>query len=209
MTSRPFPPEFFERVDDAPDGQFYSEPRFVTHIDDATIGALTAFYRELIPPGAAVLDLMSSWVSHLPDDVQYGRVAGLGMNARELEGNPQLSDFVVHDLNADPELPYEDEQFDFAVNAVSIQYLTRPVEVFASIGRVLRPGGVYAVAISHRMFPTKAVAVWQSLSNQDRLRLVASYFNTSGCWGEPQFADRSPPGADPLWIVFAARAGPR
>ena len=206
MTADPFPPEFFHRIDESRDELFYGEPRFVTHIDDATIEALTELYRELIPAGVAVLDLMSSWVSHLPDDAEYSRVAGLGMNHEELASNPRLSDFAVHDLNAEPELPYGDAEFDIVVNAVSVQYLTRPVEVFASVRRVLKPGGVYLVAISHRMFPTKAVAVWQSLSNEERIRLVGSYFMQSGGWEQPQLVDRSPQGADPLWAIFATRA---
>ncbi len=201
-----FPAEFFERVDPAPDGQFYVEPRFVTHIDDATIEALTQLYGEVIRPGSDLLDLMSSWISHLPEGLQLGRVAGLGMNEQELRGNPRLTDHAVHDLNERPELPYEDESFDYVVIAVSVQYLTRPREVFASIRRVLRPGGTCYVAVSHRMFPTKAVAVWQSLSNEDRMRLVAAYFNLAGGFDEPELIDRSPAGADPLWVIFAARA---
>ena len=202
-----FPPEFFQRADPAPDDAFYREPRFVTHIDDATIEALTALYADTIPPGSDVLDLMSSWVSHLPTEVAYGRVAGLGMNEQELATNPQLDDYVVHDLNARPELPFLDESFDFVVNAVSVQYLTRPAAVFASIARVLRPGGSSIVAFSHRMFPTKAVAVWQQLSRDDRARLVASYHVLAEGFDDPVFLERSPEGADPLWVVVAQRRG--
>ena len=207
MVSDPFPSEFFLRADQSPDELFYREPRFVTHIDDATIEALTQLYRELIPPGVAVLDVMSSWISHLPAGVEYGRVAGLGMNRQELEGNPRLTDFSLHDLNANPELPYGNGEFDVVLNAVSVQYLTRPVEVFASVRRVLKPGGVYVVAISHRMFPTKAVRVWQSLANEDRVRLVGSYFTLAGGWEEPEVVDRSPPNADPLWVILATPVG--
>lgn len=205
MADEQFPADFFRRVDEASDGEFYREARFVTHIDDATIGALTELYRELIPAGAAVLDLMSSWVSHLPPDVAYRRVSGLGMNEEELAGNPRLDDHLVHDLNRDPELPYADGEFDFITNAVSVQYLTRPVEVFSSVSRVVKPGGTFAVAISHRMFPTKAVAAWQALNNEDRIRLVAAYFDRSGGWDDPQLIDRSPAGADPLWVILATR----
>jgi SAM-dependent methyltransferase len=201
------PAEFFQRADSASDDLFYQEPRYVTHIDDATIETLTAFYAETIPAGSDVLDLMSSWVSHLPTDVEYGRVAGLGMNEQELATNPQLDDYVVHDLNAAPELPFLDGSFDFVVNAVSVQYLTRPVEVFASIARVLRPGGTSMVSFSHRMFPTKAVAVWQQLSRDDRARLVGSYHVLAEGFEDPVFVDRSPEVADPLWIVFARRPG--
>ncbi len=207
MSRDPFPPDFFRRMDESPDAEFYREPRFVTHIDDATIGALTQVYRELIPPGSRVLDLMSSWVSHLPLDVPYDRVAGLGMNRQELQRNPRLTDFVVHDLNATSELPYPDEAFDAVVNAVSIQYLTRPVEVLASVGRILRPGGVHIIATSHRLFPTKAVAVWQSIEAHERLRLIGAYFQFARGWDEPIILDRSPANADPLWVVYARRSG--
>ena len=201
------PPEFFQRADAAPDSEFYREPRFVTHIDDATIEAVTALYSELIPAGSHVLDLMTSWISHLPTDVNFGRVAGLGMNEQELANNPQLDDHVVHDLNDRPELPFLDDSFDFVINTVSVQYLTQPTAVFASIGRVLKPGGTSLVAFSHRMFPTKAVAVWQQLSKDDQARLVGSYHVLAGGFREPVFLDRSPEGADPLWVVVAKRRG--
>jgi SAM-dependent methyltransferase len=201
----PLPPDLFRRLDESPDTEFYELPRFVTHIDDATIAALTALYRERIPPGAAVLDLMSSWVSHLPPDVAYARVAGLGLNAAELERNPRLTERVVQDLNATPRLPWPDATFDAVVNAVSIQYLTRPVEVFAEVGRVLRPGGLHVVATSHRMFPTKAIAAWHALEPAGRLRLIGHYFELAGGYDEPRILDRSPRDADPLWVVLASK----
>ncbi len=200
-----FPPHFFRREDMAADRYFYEIARFVTHIDDTTVEALTELYRETIPPGSRVLDLMSSWVSHLPTDVEYGRVAGLGMNEEELAENRQLTDRVVHDLNAEPRLPYDDESFDVVLCAVSVQYLTRPVEVFRDVARVLAPGGVFLVSFSHRLFPPKAVEVWKALGAEDRVRLVATYFSVAGGYGEPLFIDRSPEGADPLWAVVARR----
>ena len=206
MDAPAFPRGFFDRVDASPDTRFYAEPRFVTHSDDATIAALTRVYRELLAPEAAVLDLMSSWVSHLPGDVAYTRIAGLGMNRAELEANPRLTEHVVHDLNAEPELPYEAGSFDAVVNAVSIQYLTRPVEVFRSVRRVLRPGGIHLVAMSHRMFPTKAVRAWHALPPPELPGVVALYFAAAGGYGEPVLLDRSPPRADPLWIVHARRS---
>ena len=206
MSKESLDPALFDRVDPAPDDRFYQAPRLVTHIDDATIEALTRFYREVLAPGQAVLDLMSSWVSHLPDDLELGRVAGLGMNAAELAENPRLTDAVVHDLNTKPNLPYEDESFDAVVNAVSIQYLVRPVEVFAEIRRVLRPGGVSAVAMSHRCFPTKAVRAFHSLPADGRLALVTRYHELAGGFEAIEQLDRSPQSADPLWIVAARRA---
>ncbi len=198
--------EMFQRMDEAPDVEFYAEPRLVTHIDDATIAALTAFYRERLPAGGELLDLMSSWISHLPDDVAYTRVAGLGMNAAELAANPRLTDHVVHDLNGDPELPYPDASFHAVLNAVSVQYLVQPVAVFASIARVLRPGGLALVAMSHRLFPTKAVAAFHSLPPGQRVDLVRLYFEAAGGFEPAEFVDRSPEAADPLWVVCARRS---
>lgn len=195
----------FDRQDESEDSLFYSVPRLVVHIDDATIEALTTFYSQTLTKGADVLDLMSSWVSHLPAGPALGRVAGLGMNAQELTANPVLHDWVVHDLNADPVLPYEDESFDFVLNAVSVQYLKRPFQVFADIARVLRPGGISIVAMSHRCFPTKAIRFFQAASAAERCELVRRYHVEGEAFSETRILDRSPAGADPLWIVMGRR----
>ena len=202
MDSDAFPSQFFDRADESPDSNFYRQARLVTHIDDATIAALREAYRELIPPGARVLDLMSSWISHLPE-VEYASVDGLGMNPEELQANPRLDRWCVHDLNVAPELPYEDDSFDAVLNAVSIQYLAHPVEVFASIDRTLAPGGVSIVATSHRLFPTKAIRAWHILRPVERVRVIARYFELAGGYGDAVCLDRSPPNADPLWLVHA------
>lgn len=199
------PAGWFARQDESADESFYSDPRFVTHIDAATIEALTRFYAEFIKAGSDVLDLMSSWISHLPTDMSLGRVAGLGMNEAELAANPQLTDFHVHNLNDNPELPYPAASFDRITIAVSIQYLTRPVEVMTSAFAALRPGGAISIAMSHRLFPTKAIMAFQRLQPQDRIGLVTWYLNEAG-FDAVDFLDRSPPGADPLWIVTGRRS---
>lgn len=198
----PLRPEHFQREDESDDAGFYIEPRLVTHIDDAAIAALTAFYRELIQPGAHVLDLMSSWVSHLPDDLELAGVTGLGMNAHELERNPRLIKRVVHNLNLEPVLPFEDGAFDAALISVSVQYLTKPVEVFADVGRVLKPGAPLAVAYSNRLFPTKAVAVWRAMGDRGHADLIGLYFRLSGAFERPNAYDISPgPGSDPMYVI--------
>lgn len=199
------PPQLFARQDESPDAAFYREPRFVTHIDDATIDALTAFYRTFIPEDASVLDLMSSWVSHLPPESRYRHVAGLGMNEAELAANPRLDQRVVHDLNATPELPYPDDAFDRITLAVSIQYLTRPVEVLRDARRTLKEDGEICIAMSHRLFPTKAILAFHRLSPADRVRLVSAYLDLAG-FEDVRFVDRSPDQADPLWLVLGRRA---
>ena len=132
------PPRAFAKADPSPDSAFYAEPRFVTHIDDGAVAAVTALYRELFPPGGVVLDLMSSWVSHLPGDVEYAEVVGHGMNAEELAANPRLSRWFVQDLNRDPALPLGDASVDAAAICVSIQYLQRPVEVLREVANRIK-----------------------------------------------------------------------
>jgi SAM-dependent methyltransferase len=129
------------------------------------------------------------------------------MNGEELAKNPRLAAWHVRDLNDDPRLPFADASFDFALCAVSIQYLTRPVEVLAEVGRVLRAGGRAVVATSHRCFPTKAIRAWHVLAPAERVRTIARYFAEAGGFAPPEILDRSPAGADPLWIVAATRRG--
>lgn len=203
-----FPAEWFTRVDESDDAAFYQSPRLVAHIDATTIAALTDYYREVIPPDTAVLDLMSSWISHLPDDVRYREVVGHGMNQAELDANPRLDSTLVQDLNADPSLGFADDHFGAVLIAVSVQYLKRPVEVFAELGRVLAPGGRLIVATSHRCFPTKAVRAFHLLPPAERMRLIMAYVETAGGFDEPEFVDRSPDQGDPLWIVTALRSRP-
>lgn len=192
----------FSRADESPDWLFYLQPRLVTHIDDQAIAAITGLYREWLPPGGAILDLMSSWVSHLPAEVAYRRVVGLGMNADELTANPRLDSWVVHDLNASPSLPFADGEFDAAAICVSIQYLTRPVEFLRDLARVLQPGGPLVVTFSNRCFPTKAVAAWLSLGDRGHVDLVTRYLAAAECWTDIQL--RVPPTeGDPVYAVIA------
>ena len=148
---------------------------------------------------------MSSWVSHLPADVEYGGVTGLGLNQVELDENPVLTRRTIHNLNQDATLPYETDEFDGAVVSVSVQYLTQPVEVFAEVGRVLKPGAPFALTFSNRMFPTKAIRIWQLLGDQQRANLVALYFELSKAFDVARAFDLSPnPGrSDPVYGAMA------
>ena len=202
------PEEWFHRVDETPDEAFYVTPRLVTHIDDDAIAAVTQLYREYFPPGGAVLDLMSSWVSHLPPEVDYARVVGLGMNARELGANPRLDLSIVQNLNTNPRLPFGDGEFDAAGLCVSIDYLADPVAVLRDTARVLRPGASLVVTFSNRCFPTKAVAVWHAQDDMGRCQLVTTLFRTAGedLWTPAETLDRSPSRhGDPLFAVVARR----
>jgi SAM-dependent methyltransferase len=208
MDEARFKPEHFEREDESPDPQFYVAPRLLVHIDDFAIEAARRIYAELLPQRADLLDLMSSYRSHLPDSLAWTRLAGLGLNEVELQRNDQLTEYAVHDLNADPALPYTDGSFDGAVVTVSVQYMTRPVEIFRDVARVLRPGAPFIVTYSNRMFPTKAVRIWRSLSDRDRATLIATYFKEAGAYGDVLARDctiRSGGYNDPLFAVWAHR----
>jgi len=198
------------RQDETPDEEFYSTPRLVTHIDQGAINAVTQLYRELFPPGGAILDLMSSWVSHLPPEIEYGRVVGLGMNEEELRRNPRLDGYVVRNLNAEPALPFQTGEFDGCGICVSIDYLTQPVEVLREVGRVLKPSAPVVVSFSNRCFPSKAVAVWLRLGDAGHMRLVEGYLTEAGNFENVRSLDRSPRRlfSDPLYAVVGESTGP-
>ena len=201
------PPRAFAKADSSPDAIFYADPRFVTHIDNGAIAAVTKLYHALFPADGTVLDLMSSWVSHLPEGVAYAAVIGHGMNAAELAANPRLDRWFVQDLNSDPTLPLADASVDAIGICASIQYLQRPVEVLGEVVRVLRPGGVVAISFSNRCFPTKAVAIWQSLEGQDQCGLVSLYLQRAG-FPSVEALELVPPGRwgrDPLWAVIGRK----
>jgi hypothetical protein len=170
----------FDRLDDEDDDFFYEEPRLVCHIDDGAVAALTQFYRDVLPRGGVLLDLMSSWVSHLPADIEYAEIIGHGMNAAELAANPRLGRWFVQNLNRDPALPLADGSVDAAMICVSIQYLQQPVTVLRDVARLLRPGGPVVISFSNRCFWTKAVAVWRALDDAGHAKLVELYLRQAG-----------------------------
>lgn len=201
-------PRAFGREDETADTLFYELPRLVLHVDEQTSRALAGWFAANLPARGDILDLMSAYVSHLPSAPHFRTVVGLGMNAVELRENPALTGALISDLNARPTLPFRDAAFDVCLLSFSIQYLTHPVEIFKEIGRVLRPGGALHVAFSHRLFPTKAVAVWRAGSDADHARLVALYVLAAGAFELPRF-DRPLEGSsgfDPLYVVSATRA---
>lgn len=236
-------PSTWDREDTSPDTRFYSQPRMVTHIDDAAIDRLKRYYGAAItaaleraasenPPRTKVrvLDVCSSWISHLPHDLvpsESVEVIAIGMNAEELATNPQLSAYHVIDLNlpaTSPHLfhPLGDNSFDLVINSVSVDYLIHPFEVFLETLRVLRPDGAAINTFSNRFFPSKVIQFWLRAPEPERCRLVASYFHTvseddsfgeargGAKFGGIEVFDISPkPGwSDPLWAVQAVKVVP-
>ncbi|MBI3944208.1 MAG: methyltransferase type 11 [Chloroflexi bacterium] len=205
------PKDAFRRFDESSDEIFYQIPRLVTHIDDTAIAAVTQLYRQYFPANGTILDLMSSWISHLPPEIPYRRVVGVGMNRIELEANHRLDDYITQDLNRTPGLPFGDAEFNGAAICVSVQYLTQPVEVLRDVGRVLHPGAPLVITFSNRCFPSKAVAIWQRLDDGGHSRLVTQYFNQAGNWeGVTQLDCSHHPsqGFDPLYAVVGRSRGP-
>ena len=208
-TESKFSPEYFQREDEEDDSVFYETPRLVVHIDEGAIAAVAQFFKDQVPENAEVLDLMSSWRSHWPEGHAKKRMVGLGLNQVEMQENPDLDECVVHNVNINPVLPFEDESFDAVLITVSAQYLTMPVETFQQVNRILRPGGIFIVSFSNRMFPTKAVLIWRNSTDRGRVDLVGTYMEAAENFEDIQAtflnADNSPPD-DPIFAVFSRKA---
>lgn len=205
------------KLDPTNDADFYSFPRFVTHVDEGFIDQLTNLYRDRLKPKTRIFDMMSSWVSHLPEEIEFEHVEGHGMNAEELAKNPRLNHYFVQDLNKDPKLPLPDQNFDAVLNCVSVQYLQYPEAIFSEIHRILKPGGVAIMSFSNRMFYQKAIQAWRDGTELSRVELVKSYFQSVPGFTIPEVVAKraSAPsimqwlgggGGDPFYAVIAYRA---
>ncbi len=207
-----------QRSNEEDDRTFYRSPRLVHHLDRTARVHVQGIYGRLLAPGIKILDLMSSWESHLPDTLNICQVTGLGLNSKELESNAHLSSTLVHDLNKQPLLPFADKHFDAVICTVSIEYLVRPREVMAEVARILRPGGIFVVITSDRWFPGKQIAPWANLHPFERQGLVVNYFlhekgfgqlYTESLRGCPRPAEDQYSGqmywSDPLFVVSGIR----
>lgn len=210
-------PEQRTKLDETDDVLFYGYPRFVTHVDDGFIRQLTNLYRDRLKPQDRILDLMSSWVSHLPDDVEFAHVEGHGLNAEELAKNPRLDRYFVQNLNQNLKLPFADQDFDAVLIAVSVQYLQYPEAIFSEIHRILKPHGLAIVSFSNRMFYQKAIQAWRDSTEVGRVQLVKRYFNSVEGFSKPEVISNQPqtpsflqwlnPNAsDPFCAVIAYRS---
>jgi SAM-dependent methyltransferase len=204
------------KLDDTDDTLFYSTPRFVTHVDQGFIDQLTQLYKERLKPNTRIFDMMSSWVSHLPEDLEFAHVEGHGMNEEELARNPRLNHYFIQNLNQNPQLPLADQDFDAVLNCVSVQYLQYPDAVFSEINRILKPGGIAIISFSNRMFFQKAIAAWRDGTESSRIELVKGYFQSQPGFSSPEVIIRQSTvpsflqmlgvgGGDPFYAVIAQR----
>jgi SAM-dependent methyltransferase len=204
------------KLDDTDDTQFYSMPRFVTHVDEGFIDQLTQLYRDRLQPNTRLLDMMSSWVSHLPEEIEFAHVEGHGLNAEELARNRRLNHYFVQNLNENPKFPLQDQDFDAVLNCVSVQYLQYPDAVFFEIHRILKPGGIAIISFSNRMFFQKAITAWRDGTEASRVELVKSYFQSVPGFSPPELIARQSAApsflqmlgigsGDPFYAVIAQR----
>ncbi|MFZ5908317.1 MAG: methyltransferase domain-containing protein [Nitrospirota bacterium] len=177
-----FADEPFTRTNESDDIIFYREPRLVTHIDDQAASVIRNVYRKILKNGSRVLDLMSSWRSHIPQDLKLNSLVGLGLNGEEMSQNPQLSSYVIHDLNRYPVLPFADHEFDAVICTVSVEYLKHPFEVFREIARILKPNRYFILTFSNRWFQQKVIRIWTELHEFERMGLVLEYFLQTGLY---------------------------
>ncbi len=217
------PEDAFSRLDESDDTLFYEKERFVSHLDSTALSTIESLIGALIEDEhSVILDLMASWNSHIPPKLASASVIGLGLNESELKENKALSDYVIHDLNKDPVLPFSDATFDAVICTVSVDYLIHPIEVFRDVGRVLKPEGLFLVIFSNRMFPSKAVKVWREASEEERLLLVEDFLAESGAFEKPRiFISKGKPRprddkyaplgipSDPVDAIYTLKKGAR
>ncbi|MBU7584726.1 MAG: class I SAM-dependent methyltransferase [Nostoc sp. TH1S01] len=205
-----------QKLDDTDDQLFYAYPRFVTHVDDGFIQQLTDLYRDRLKPNTRIIDMMSSWVSHLPEEMEFAHIEGHGLNAEELARNPRLNHYFVQNLNDNPQLPLPDQDFDAVLICVSVQYLQYPEAIFSEIHRILKPGGIAIISFSNRMFFQKAIQAWRDASEVSRVELVKHYFTSVPGFTTPEVIVRQSTmpyflqlmgigAGDPFYAVIAYR----
>jgi len=211
----------FSRMDDMEDSIFYSQDRFVDHLDSLALNTVEKLIGTLIvEEKPAILDLMAGGNSHIPENIKPGHVIGLGLNESELKQNQSLSEYVIHNLNKDATLPFPDNYFDIVLNTVSVDYMIKPFEIFDEVGRILKPGGLFLVIFSNRMFPQKAIKIWKDSSEDERVLLVEDLFRLAGSFQEPRvFMSKEKPRpeddkyypenrvSDPVYAVYADKKG--
>ena len=169
-----------QKLDESNDEDFYSDPKFVYHLDSNFRNYLSSVYQNEISDYSTVLDLMSSWDSYLPSKKTYKKVIGHGLNKDELERNKILNSFWVQNFNVNQDIPLESESVDFCLMVAAWQYLQYPERLTKEIVRILSEGGKFIISFSNRAFWHKAPNIWTSSNEEERIKYVRKVLITNG-----------------------------
>ena len=168
------------KSDISDDEIFYQQPRFVHHLSDSFRTRLTNLYSEYLLKHYIILDLMSSWVSHLPPNIRYKKVIGHGMNQAELSSNERLDSFFVQNLNKKQNMPIEDSSIDVGLIVAGWQYLQYPELVSLELSRVIKSDSFLIISFTNRAFWTKAPNIWTYSSEEKRIEYVTNVLTSNG-----------------------------
>ena len=174
-----------KKLDESNDEEFYSDPKFVYHLDANFRNYLSSVYKNEINDNSTVLDLMSSWVSYLPLEKKYKKVIGHGLNKEELERNQTLNSFWVQNFNLSQKIPLESKSVDYCLMVAAWQYLQYPENITNEVSRILSDKGKILVSFSNRAFWHKAPNIWTKSTEDERVKYVRKVLITNG-FNEPK-----------------------
>ena len=174
-----------KKLDESNDEEFYSDPKFVYHLDANFRNYLSNVYKNEISDFSTVLDLMSSWDSYLPEEKKYKKVIGHGLNKQELEKNKIFDSYWIQNFNSNQEIPLENESVDYCLMVAAWHYLQYPENLTKEIARILSIEGKFIIAFSNRAFWHKAPNIWTSSSEEDRVKYVRKVLISNG-FNEPK-----------------------
>ena len=169
-----------EKIDTSDDQIFYQQPRYVHHLSEPFRSRLTSLYSEYLLKHHVILDLMSSWVSHLPTNIRYKKVIGHGLNEAELITNKRLDRFWIQNLNKTQNMPIEDSCIDVGLIVAGWQYLQYPEKVSLELSRIIKPDSFLIISFTNRAFWTKSPNIWTYSSEENRMEYVNSVLTSSG-----------------------------
>ena len=169
-----------DKIDDSDDQIFYQNPRYVNHLSFSFRNRLTNLYSKYLYSNNVILDLMSSWVSHLPTNTKYKKIIGHGMNESELRANKRLDSFWVQNLNKIQILPIEDSSVDTGLIVAGWQYLQYPEKISLELSRIIKKDSLLIISFSNRAFWTKSPNIWTNSSEEGRIEYVKKVISSNG-----------------------------
>ena len=179
------------KIDISDDRIFYQTPRYVNHLSHSFRKRLTNLYKEYLFSHFTLLDLMSSWVSHLPNNIRYKKVLAHGMNEAELKANTRIDKFWIQNLNNTQNLPVEDSTVDAGLIVAGWQYLQYPEKVALELSRIIKSDSLLIVSFTNRAFWTKSPYIWTNSSDEERIDYVKSVLNSNGWRIEEIFNEKT------------------